>query len=490
MSTSEVRVRIAPSPTGYFHVGTARCAIYNWLFARKHNGKFLLRIEDTDEERSKKEYIDIILEGLKWMGTPWDDDIVRQSERIGSYSPHAERLLNEGRAYRCFCTPDELNEQRQIAQKNKTDYRYNKKCRDLSEQEVAKNLADGKPFTVRLKLPLDGDAVYTDSVYGEVKRSYNDLDDLIILKSDGRPIYNLAVVVDDHDMGITHVIRGNDHITNTFYQIELYRALGWDVPEFAHLPLILRPDRAKVSKRKGDKGVTDYPAEGYFPDPFVNYLALVGWSPKDDREKMTRDELIEAFSLDGVNPNNAIFDTEKLTWLNGEYIRTTDNNELVDLVSPYWIEAGLTTKYWVETNWHWAVAVVDALKERCKVLTDFVKLGSYFFKTVTEYDAKGVRKHFAKDEAAELLRELRNRYESIDKWSKENLEQILRDVAEEKEVKPAMLIHPTRLAVSGLTGGPGLFDILELVGQKEVQQRLDRAINYIEAGQFPEREGK
>ncbi len=490
MGVNEVRVRIAPSPTGYFHVGTARCAIYNWLFARKHNGKFLLRIEDTDESRSKKEYIDVILDGLKWMGTEWDEDIVYQSQRIGSYAPHAERLLEERKAYRCFCTPDELNEQRQIAQKEKKDYRYSKKCRDLSEAEIEKSLGEGKPFTVRLKLPPEGDALFSDSVYGEPKKSYSDLDDLIILKSDGRPIYNFAVVIDDHDMSITHVIRGNDHITNTYYQIEIYKALGWDIPQFGHLPLILRPDRAKVSKRKGDKGVTDYPLEGYLPDPFVNYLALVGWSPKDDREKMSRAEMIEAFSLDGVNPNNAIFDIEKLTWLNGEYIRDTDDNKLVDMVSPYWIEAGLTTKYWVETNWHWAVSVIHALKERCKVLVDFVRLGRYFFQPVNDYDPKGVRKHFKPEGAADLLRELRDRYADISKWDTDNLEQELRTIAEQKQIKPAKLIHPTRLAVSGMTGGPGLFDILYLLGQKEVQARLDRAIKQIETGQFPEQEEK
>jgi glutamyl-tRNA synthetase len=364
MGSNGVRVRIAPSPTGYFHVGTARCAIYNWLFARKHGGKFLVRIEDTDELRSKKEYIDVILDGLRWMGLEWDEDVVYQSGRIGSYSPHAERLLDEGEAYRCFCTPEELNEHRQLAQREKKDYRYSKKCRHLSEAEIEKMLREGKPFTIRLKLPLEGEASFTDLVYGELKRAYTDLDDLIILKSDGRPIYNFAVVVDDHDMGITHVIRGNDHVVNTYHQIEIYRALGWHVPQFGHLPLILRPDRAKVSKRKGDKGVTDYRFEGFLPDPFVNYLALVGWSPKDDREKMSRSELTEAFSLDSVNPNNAVFDVEKLTWLNGEYIRDTDDHVLLDMVSPGWIDAGFTTGNWIEANKHWAVRVVTALKSQ------------------------------------------------------------------------------------------------------------------------------
>jgi glutamyl-tRNA synthetase len=486
MSISEVRVRIAPSPTGYFHVGTARCAIYNWLFARKHGGKFLLRIEDTDESRSKKEYLDVILDGLKWMGLHWDEDIVYQSRRMDSYAPHAERLLKGGRAYRCFCTPEELKQKRERAQREKKDYRYDKKCRKLADAEIAANLKQGRTFTIRLKLPSEGEALFDDLVYGSLRRAHADLDDLIILKSDGRPIYNFAVVADDHDMGVTHVIRGNDHVVNTFYQMEIYRALGWDIPQFGHLPLILRPDRAKVSKRKGDKGVTEYAPEGFLPDPFVNYLALVGWSPKDDREIMTRAELIGAFTLDGVNPNNAIFDVEKLRWFNGEYIRSTDDNKLVDLVSPFWIEAGLTTKYWIETNWHWAVKVVSALKERCKVLADFARLGGYFFKPVVGYDQKGVLKHFAGPDSADLLNGLRDRYARIGRWDKESLEANLRSFAQERKVKPAAIIHPTRLAVSGLTGGPGLFDILYLLGRQEVQARLDRAIEYIEAGGFPE----
>ena len=490
MSSDEVRVRIAPSPTGYFHVGTARTAIYNWLFAKKHNGKFLLRIEDTNEELSKKDYIDIILEGLKWMGFDWDEEIVYQSKRIDSYVPYAKRLLAEGKAYRCFCTPEEINEQRQKAQKEKRNYKYSKKCRYLAEDEIKKNLSSGKSYTIRLKLPLKGEAAFHDSVYGEVKRSYADLDDMVIMKSNGHALYNFAVVIDDHDMRISHVIRGNDHIMNTFYQSEIYKAFGWKAPEFAHLPLILRPDRAKLSKRKGDKGVTEYQAEGYLSDAMVNYLALVGWSPKDDREKMSRDELIEAFSLDGINPNNAIFDVDKLTWMNGEYIRELDSNKLIDMVSPHLIEAGLTTKYWIETNWHWTVKVINALKERCKLLSDFERQSHYFFKSDFDYDSKGVKKHFGPDDTVELLRAAKDSFEAVGKWDKESLEKVLRDLAEKKGIKAARLIHPIRLAISGVTAGPGLFDILELLGEKEVQTRIERAIKYIEKCKFPEQEGK
>jgi len=297
------------------------------------------------------------------------------------------------------------------------------------------------------------------------------------------------VVVDDHDMRISHVIRGNDHITNTYYQVELYKALEWDTPKFAHVPLILRPDRSKVSKRKGDKGVTDYKDEGYLPQALVNYSALVGWSPKDDREKMTIDEMIEAFSLEGVNPNNAVFDVEKLKWMNGEYLREIDSNKIVDLVVPLFIEAGLTTKYWVETNWHWTVKVIDALKERCRLLSEYAEKGSYFFTSNFEYDPKGVRKQFRSDGAASILADINERFQQVDVWKKESLEETLRILADEKDLKAGKLIHPVRLAVSGMTGGPGLFDILELLGQKEVQSRIERAIKYIERGEFPEQEG-
>lgn len=482
MTDREARVRIAPSPTGYFHVGTARTAIFNWLFARKMGGKFLLRIEDTDAERSKKEYIDVIFEDMRWLGIDWDEEIVYQSARLHSYKPYALDLVERGKAYRCFCPAAELNQKRQTAQQNKIDYHYDRICRHLTAEQIRANLEAGKPHVIRLKLPTEGTAVFEDKVVGKVERNYCDLDDFIILKSDGNAIYNFAVVMDDHDMGITHIIRGNDHITNTFLQVEIYRAMEWEIPVFGHLPMLLSPDRSKVSKRKGAKSITDYKHEGYLPEALLNFLALLGWSPKDDREKMTRQELIDAFSLENVNAANVIFNPEKLTWLNGEYIREKTDHELAVLVAPMLVERGLTTKYYLETRWQWLMKVMGLLKERCKLLTDFADLGVYFFTDDFSYDDKGARKHFATPTAADQLAALADKYDAVNELTEANSEQALRGLAENLNVKPVDLIHPTRLAVSGLTGGPSLYALLEAVGKERVIKRLRRAVEYIRQG--------
>lgn len=481
MSSSEVRVRIAPSPTGYFHVGTARTAIFNWLFARHLGGKFLLRIEDTDTERSRKEYVDVILDGLKWLGMDWDEEIVYQSSRLLSYKPFAMELVERGAAYRCFCSAEELSQKRQASQQAKMNYHYDRSCRNLSSEQITANLEAGKSCVIRLKLPLDGIARFDDIVLGKLEKDYQELDDFIILKSDGNAIYNFAVVIDDHDMRISHVIRGNDHMTNTFLQVEIYRALGWELPAFAHLPMILDTNRNKVSKRKGAKGVTDYLQEGYLPEAIFNFLALLGWSPKDDREKMLRQELVDAFALEGINPANAIFNPEKLLWLNGEYIRAKSNHEVAVLLAPMLIERGLTTKYYLETRWQWLMKIVGLLKERCKLLTDFVEMSSYFFSDKFEYDAKGVSKHFGVD-AIKYLGALAERFDALSELTETKAEEILRAYADELQVKPAVLIHPTRLAVTGSTAGPSLFGLLEAVGKDKVVARLRRAISYIKQG--------
>jgi len=443
------------------------------------NGKFLLRVEDTDQERSQKQYIDVILSGLKWLGLDWDEEIVYQSHRLEHYGPFAKKLIDSGRAYRCFCTAAELDRKRAAAQKAKQDYHYDRTCRELTDTVIAENLKQEKPYTVRLKVPTQGAAVFEDAVLGRIQKEYTDLDDFIILKTDGNPLYNFAVVVDDHDMRISHVIRGNDHVNNTFLQKEIYDALDWQLPIFAHVPLILRTDKSKMSKRKGDKSVDQYQHEGYLPDAMFNFLALLGWSPKDDREKMTRPEIIEAFSLEGINKNNAIFNPEKLTWLNSQYLMDMSNHELAERVAPLLVEAGLTTKYYLETRWQWLMKVVGMLKERCKLLTDFVDLSPYFFEDPESYDEKAVKKAFTVDSAG-YLAQLADRYDSLDDFSEAKAELELRNLAEKLDISAGKIIHPVRLAVSGMAGGPSLFAMLEAIGKERVVGRMRSAIKYIE----------
>ncbi|UCC44848.1 MAG: glutamate--tRNA ligase, partial [Candidatus Zixiibacteriota bacterium] len=311
MTETDVRVRIAPSPTGYLHVGTARTAIFNYLFARRHGGKFLVRIEDTDAARSQDELIKPILSAFQWLGIEWDEEILYQSQRSDAYRAWAQQLLVAGHAYRCFCTPETLQKDRESAMKQKAPLRYNRRCLNLDASEIERRVNQGEKFAIRIMIP-EGETSFDDMVSGRVTRQNAEIEDFIIARSDGSATYNLAVVVDDHEMQITHVIRGNDHVTNTFKQLQIYRALGWDIPRFGHVPLILRPDRKKVSKRLGDKDVAEYRQEGILPAPMFNYLCLLGWSPKVDREIYSPEELVKIFDANNFNVSNAIFDEDKL----------------------------------------------------------------------------------------------------------------------------------------------------------------------------------
>ncbi|PKK83480.1 MAG: glutamate--tRNA ligase [candidate division Zixibacteria bacterium HGW-Zixibacteria-1] len=478
MTSETIRVRIAPSPTGYLHVGTARTAIFNWLFARNSGGKFIVRIEDTDIERSQADLVEPILDALKWLGLDWDEEPYFQSQRMDRYNPYVERLLQSAHAYRCFCTPEELERRRNAAMAAKESPSYNKKCRNLSEHEITDNLNKGMPFAVRLAIP-DGETSYDDLVSGTITRQNSEIEDFVVLRNDGRAVYNMAVVVDDHEMAITHVIRGNDHISNTFKQVHIYRGLGLDIPKFAHVPLILRPDKKKVSKRLGDKDVAEYGKDGILPEALFNFLCLLGWSPKDDREFLPREELIRIFTLDNVNRANPIFNEEKLLSLNAEYIRSMSDHDLAVIAGPLLVEAGHTTKYWLETRWDYLRKVVGLLKERCRRTTDFVRLSGYFFFSDFQYDPDAAKKTFT-PESKEYLIKLLEKFGSIDKFTKESLEAALNNVAGQIDVKKGKLIHPTRLAVSGISEGPGLYDILEAIGKEETVKRIKRAIEFID----------
>jgi len=475
-----VRVRIAPSPSGYLHVGTARTAVYNYLFARHHKGKFILRIEDTDTARSSSEMADVILESMLWLGLSWDEGPIHQSQRFDRYAEWGKKLARTGHSYWCYCSPEELEQRRKEAMEKKIAWKYDRKCLKLSTEEIESNRKANKPAALRLKVP-EGKTSFKDLVSGELGRENVDIEDMVCLRSDGRPTYNFAVVVDDYEMKISHVIRGNDHISNTFKQILLYRAFDLPVPQFAHLPLILGMDKKKVSKREGAVAVTDYRDMGYFPETLLNFLALLGWSPGDGREIMPLEELIQAFTLERVNPANAAFDTQKLEWMNGEYIRKISDAELAQRAFPFLEKAGLVSSAGKSGQQDYLVKVVSLLKERCRLLTDFAELGDYFFKEEFDYDPKGVEKQFADPKAAERLQKILDAWKTIDPFSKEKTEDSLRQLSEKEGEKPAAFIHPIRLAITGKTMGPALFDIVETLGKERVLSRLSRAGAFIKS---------
>ncbi len=471
-----VRVRFAPSPTGYLHVGGARTALYNWLFARHHGGQFILRIEDTDRTRFVEDAVEDIQEGLRWLGLTWDEGPVFQSTRLSIYREHVERLVAEGKAYPCFCSPQRLEALREEQRRAGKRPGYDRKCRFLSPEEREERIRAGEPHTVRLAVPLEGETRVVDALRGEIVFDNRELEDIILLKSDGYPTYHLANVVDDHLMGITHVMRADEWIPSLPYHVLLYQAFGWDPPVFAHLPVILSPDgKGKLSKRHGATSVREFQRMGYLPEALRNYLALLGWSPGDDREILSVDEMIRLFDLDRVRTAPARFDYQKLLWMNSVYIQQMDEEELVRRVRPFIEEEGLSGR---EED---VRAMVRLLRDRVKTLREFVTFGRYFFEDPTAYDPDGEKKHFKDPRAvAERLRMLLSRWEDLERFDAETLERTLRTLAEELGVKAGALIHPVRLAVTGFRVGPSLFILLEALGRDRVLRRIRRAIAYLE----------
>jgi glutamyl-tRNA synthetase len=478
---TEVRVRMAPSPSGFLHVGTARTTIYNWLFARHYRGQFILRIEDTDVSRSSQEMIDAILDSIKWLGLDWDEGPYYQSQRTELYQKYAQKLLESKKAYFCFCTPQELEEKRKQMAASKGEWKYDRTCLDLSDEGIEEKIRMGLPKAIRLFVP-EGETIFSDMVYGELKKENKELEDLVILRSDGTPTYNFACVVDDVDMRISHVIRGNDHIANTYKQVLIYKALDLTPPHFAHIPLILAKDRSKLSKRHGAVSIMEYKGAGFLKEALVNYLSLLGWSPKEDREILSMDQMVGLFTLEGVNPSNPIFDKEKLEWMNGEYIRSYDNEKLLDLVLPFLIKENLITQEMVSQKREWLLRFVGLLKERCKTLKEFAERGKYFFAFDYQYEPTAVNKHFNSAEVADRLSVFVERLSSLDEFKKEKIEQALRQLTDEWKIKPASLIHVVRLATTGTTAGPGLFDLLEFMGKEEVIERIKKAVEFIKMG--------
>jgi glutamyl-tRNA synthetase len=472
-----VRVRIAPSPTGYLHVGTARTAVFNWLYARHTGGKFLVRIEDTDAERSKAELIEPILSAIKWLGLDWDEEILYQSQRMPLYAESAKKILETPYGYRCFCSTQQLDEDRKAAQAEKRAPKYNRRCLGLSPDEVKRRMDAGEKFVIRLRVP-DGEITFDDIVAGAITVKSEDIEDLVLARADGSATYNLAVVVDDHAMGVTHIMRGNDHITNTFKQIFLYKALGWEIPRFGHVPLILRPDKKKVSKRLGDKDVNQYATEGILPEAMLNYLCLLGWSSKTNQEIFLRDELVTLFTTDNLNASNAVFDEEKLIAFNKAHILRKPDGELAELAAPFFISAGLLTEQALTANYAYFLRVVSALKERVRRLSDFVSLGGYFYRFDGVYDPEAEKKQFTPDKI-ELLRLLADRFEQLPSFTKETAEEALKALAESRGLSKGALIHPTRLACSGMSVGPGLYEMLDILTRSVVVSRMRMAADYI-----------
>jgi len=472
------RLRFAPSPTGYLHVGGARTALFNWLYARRHGGAFVLRIEDTDVERSSADMVRGILDSLRWLGLDWDEGPgvggphapYFQSERLDRYRRAARDLVLSGHAYRCYCKPEELKARRAAAEAAGTSSSYDRACRGLSAVDRAARDAAGLPCAVRFLVP-EGRTIVHDLVHGAIEFDHANLEDFVVLRSDGHPTYHLSVVVDDVAMEITHVVRGDDHISNTPKQVLLYRAMGATVPAFAHVPLILGPDKKRLSKRHGATSVGEYEAQGYLPEAMVNFLALLGWSPGGDRELFTKDEMITAFALDGISGGNAVFNPEKLEWFNQQHIMRLSGAEILarlepDLAAADLMDAALADRGRTEQ-------AIDLVKPRAKRLADIVPQLRPFIVDAIERDPAAVAKHLSVPGLVPHLKAWRARLAAVTPFEPAPIEQALRALADERGIKAGVLIHATRVAVTGQAVSPGIFDVLALMGRNRVLRRLD-----------------
>ncbi len=474
--SNDIRVRFAPSPTGFLHVGGARTALFNWLWARHCGGTFVLRIEDTDVERSTEEMIAEILDGLDWLGLDWDEGPHYQSERADRHREVVESLVEDGLAYPCFCTVEEIEAERQQAIQRKEAYVYGGRCRAVDAGEAARRREAGEAHTIRFRVPA-GETVWEDVVHGETSFANDGIGDFIILRSDGAPVYNLAVTVDDMDMRISHVIRGDDHISNTPKQIHIYRALEARVPSFAHVPLILGPDKSKLSKRHGAVGSTHYRDEGYLPDAFVNFLALLGWSPGDDREVMSREELIEAFTLDRITGKSAVFDVDKLEWLNGQHLSRMGGEEIAEHALPWFVREDVATEEEIRDRWAWFVELMELISPRSRTLHDLVRQGRPFFPGEVEYDEEAVEKFWKDADKARQALDVAGEWAAAqpDFDDLERMEADLRALAEKREVSAGKVMQSIRVAITGQRVSPGIFETMAAMGKDVVEARIEAA---------------
>ena len=465
--SDSVRVRFAPSPTGHLHIGGARTALFNWLFARNSNGAFILRIEDTDTTRSTDEYIEAIIEGMKWLNLDWEEGPFRQTGRFDIYRSYVDRLLLEGKAYHCYCTAEELEQRRQQALSEAMTPKYDGRCRNLTSP------VPGKPSAVRFRMPQEGKTVLNDMIKGPIEFENSLLDDMIILRSDGAPTYNFVVVVDDIDMKITHIIRGDDHVNNTPKQIHIYRAFGWEPPQFGHLPMILGSDKSRLSKRHGATSVMAYKDMGYLPDALVNYLVRLGWS-YGDQEIFTRNELIDHFSLDNVGSSAAVFNPEKLLWLNSQYIMNMPPENLAEMVVPFLIKAGFI-ECGQKLDMQWLAKAALSLRERARTLVELALSMKYYLLEEVEIDQKA-RDKVLKPEAIKLLAELKEVLAGVTEFTPPEIEKAFASIVEKHGIKLGNLAQPARVAITGGTASPGIFEVFEIVGKERVLRRLAKVI--------------
>ena len=497
-----VRVRFAPSPTGYLHIGAARSALFNWLYAKKTGGKFLLRIEDTDLQRSTDESTRSIIDGLEWLGLSYDEQLVFQSANADKHRAAANKLVAEGKAYRDFTPKAERNDatvKQGIADRARAhaaegvDHRSNL-FRDLSNEESDKRAAAGEPFAVRLKIPRHGKTHFEDMVYGPQERDYAEIEDLVLLRSDGHPLYNLSVVIDDIEMGITHVIRGQDHLTNTHKQILLYEALGATLPHFAHLPLILAPNKGKLSKRKHGEVVslTTYRDRGFVPAAFRNFLALLGWAPADGKEVLSVDQLIQEFSLEHIHRSPAVFNfqendprhwtDEKALWMNAEYVRTMPVEDLLPMIKAELRANKLWRDEYEEDDRDWFVKAVELVRQRFHTLKDFSAQGRAYFSDDFDFDEAAVNKNLRKEpKLKELLPGLADRLEKLELFNHDTAEATLRSFADEQGVKAGLLINGSRTMLTGQAVGPSMFEVFAVLGQKRSVERLRSGVPWFAA---------
>jgi len=483
MELKNVRTRFAPSPTGMLHLGNANTALFNWLVARRYGGAVVLRIEDTDAERSTGDFERGIIEDLKWLGIDWNEGPdkggdfgpYRQMDRSETYSAYLSKLFDLGAVYKCYCTREELDRDREAARKEKRAIHYSGRCRDLSPQDREKFESEGRPFSVRFRTP-QGERVHVgDLIRGDIAFDTAELDDFIIVRSNGVPVFLFSNAIDDALMAITHVVRGEDHISNTPKQVLVNNALGLDTPAYLHIPIILGPDRTKLSKRHGAVSVGQFRDQGILPEALVNYLAFLGWNPKDDSEFFSMDELREKFTIEGMSRSPSVFDYSRLKYINAHWMQNAGRGRVADIAIDYMVSSGWITPAEAKTNRDWLEKIVEVVGDRMKTVEDLDVNAGFFFRDIGEYEEKGAKKHFKGEETAGTLELLARELEKVENFDSESIETMMRALVEEHNISGKKIIHPTRLALTGATVGPGLFELMEILGKEKCIERLGRA---------------